>query len=161
MFRDRCSRHNFNVEGQSLAVISKTKRLPSGAWRTSLEPSIEFQNNTVFRITLRYISDHSPEYPLIRVVPQNAKIWLPLSAVSGEYRFKIDTQETMRTETERIVDISPIGLSEPLLLWDSMFQTEYSNQLDIISDHETAQFCMSLTIKGMFHYFLFCQSSSR
>lgn len=155
IFRDGFSRHTYTVEGQSLAVISKTERLPSGAQRTSLEPSIEFQNNTGFRITLRYISDNSPGYPLISVVPQNAKLWLPLSAVSGEYRFRIDTQETMLNETEWIDDISPIGLSEPLLLWDSMFQTEYLDHLDIISDHGNAQFCISLTINGMFLYFVF------
>lgn len=150
MFRDRCSRHDFTVEAQKLTVISKTKRLPSGARRTSLEPSIEFVNDTGFRITLKYTPKNNSGFPMMMIVRQNGKLWLPLSAVSGEYRFKIDTQETMLSETELANDISPIGFSEQICLKDSMFLTEYSNQLDVISDHGTAQFCVSLTIHGTF-----------
>lgn len=135
------------MEGHHLSLTSKTTRQPSGSWRTSLEPSVEFWNNTSFRISLACLLDSNPGHQLISTVHQHARIWLPLFAASGEYRFKIDC---ILDATESYKDEFPIGWSRAVFLRESMFETGFLDHVDVISDHGATQSCVSLTIKGMF-----------
>ena len=92
MRSERSKRHNVRLDSHTCVLSTITKRSRIGTWKTCIRPVVKFWNNTDVDIEFRYVKDANLLEETF-VSTRKEQAWLPISASTGYYRFKLRSEE--------------------------------------------------------------------
>jgi hypothetical protein len=109
-------------------IVLHTSKSESGTWTTHIRPCIRFINDTDLRIEIARLGSDE----IVAVAGSHDEVWLPVSAVFGEYRFRADNS----------------NWCESVRLLRNMASRGYVRHIDVIFRDGTSLSSTPITISG-------------